>query len=303
MIDNEELYRLLQKLEIPCVSKNSDSSFSDTRRLDAIQEEVEKSNSRYRLINGKKNYYKLYGQMKLEDLSKEYDRVILVSSHADNLQSEPRYQDVGDEIRGIFDNAGTNAVCTYIMKYASLPQNVLFGFTSDEEYGSKGAKKLAKKLKKYFGEGNVDVIVLDVTYGWQDGVDFTIENDFIYEKYQGELFIKKVCQAANDSGYSWQFLMADEDDKSMNFDEYISSDTIAGYMKKYSEATGGCKTVVYAEGPDESAEYDENDLNVFSLCLPCSADSGYEMHSPEGFMISKRVVCNYTDFLMKVLGV
>ena len=302
MIVKEELYRLLQKLEIPCVSKNSDGSFSDIRRLDAIREEVEGSGGKYKLINGKKNYYKLYGQMELEDLAKEYDRAILVSSHADNLQPESRFLDMGDNIRGTFDNAGTNAVCTYIMKQGGVPKNVLFGFTADEEYGSKGAKKLANKLKKYFGEGNIDVIVLDVTYGWQDGVDFTIENDFIYKKYQGEMFIKKVCQAANDSGYSWQFLMADQDDKSMNFEEYISSDEIASYMKKYSEAAGGCKTVVYAEGPDESAEYDENDLNAFSLCLPCSADSGHEMHSPEGFMISKRVVCNYTDFLMKILG-
>lgn len=46
------------------------------------------------------------------------------------------------------------------------------------------------------------MITLDVTYGWCDGADFSIENDFIYQKYNGDDFIKKVCETANDTDYT-----------------------------------------------------------------------------------------------------
>lgn len=61
-IDKRELFRLLKKIEIPVGTDTEDGKFSDLRRLKTIQKEVEESNSNYRYINGKNNYYKLYGQ-------------------------------------------------------------------------------------------------------------------------------------------------------------------------------------------------------------------------------------------------
>lgn len=93
-----------------------------------------------------------------------------------------------DYINGCFDNASTNAVCVYLMENMTLPQNVIFVFTADEEYDSEGSKHAANELRKYFGKEKINAIVLDVTYGFQDGVDFTIENDFIFKEFDGERF-------------------------------------------------------------------------------------------------------------------
>lgn len=298
-IDKKELFRLLKEIEIPVGTNTEDGRFRDLKRLSVIQKEVEESESNYRYISGKNNYFKLYGQDTLENLSVEFERVILVSSHADNWQPKPTFEELNNTIRGIFDNAATNAICVYIMKHIALPRNVLFAFTSDEECSSEGAIHLAKKMKKYFGAGNVDVITLDVTYGWCEGADFSIENDFIYRKYGGENFIKKVCHIANGTDYTWQFVKAANESKSENFDEYIPSKDIEAYMGR-----GLVNALQYesaGDGADESADYDDNDFSAFSLCLPCSAEDVEEMHADEGFEISKEGVCNYTDFLINVL--
>lgn len=58
----------------------------------------------------KKNYYKLYGQDSLEQLSEDFGRVVLISSHADNWQPKSKYKELDGTIKGIFDNAATNAI-------------------------------------------------------------------------------------------------------------------------------------------------------------------------------------------------
>lgn len=294
MVKKDELCRLLEKIErIPCVlpAETEEGIFNDLQRLEAIDEEICDSGSAYRLINGK-NYYKLYGQADLETLSREFSKVVLVSSHADNLQEESSYymQPDSEYINGCFDNASTNAVCTYIMKYVTLPRNILFVFTADEEYDSEGAEHAAKKLLKYFGKGNVNVVVMDVTYGFQGGVDFTIENDYIFKKRDGENFMKGVCDIANKSGYTWNFLR-----KVKKKDCYIDSDRIRSYMGDC------CKKYYDVEGADETSAYKKKKFNTFSLCLPCSAENNNQMHSEDGFKISINTICNYTDFLCRIL--
>lgn len=296
-INEKELLRLLKELEIPTGTDSNDGRFKDLKRLIKIQEEIDNYETAYKHISGK-GYYRLYGQDNLMNLSKKFDKIVLVSSHADNWQAYPRYEDRGETINGIFDNASTNAVCVYLMKNIKLPENVLFAFTSDEECNSTGAKKLAKKLSEYFDKKNISVIVLDVTYGWCDGADFTIENDFIYKGKAGETFIDKICSAANDSVFSWKFIKAASGAK-QNFSDYIPSEEIAARMGK------GCIGVSQYWSPyeaeDETAMYDEFDCSTFSLCLPCSANNCNDMHSDSGFEISKKIVCNYTEFLSKIL--
>lgn len=290
----DELCRLLKLVEtVPCVlpEEIEKGIFYDLNRVNIIDDEINSSTTNYKWINGKK-YYRLYAQDTLENLSKEYSRIVLVSSHADNLQECSSYDEESDPgyINGCFDNASTNAVCIYLMKYMKLPRNVLFVFTADEEYDSEGAERVASKIEKQFGKGNADVIVLDVAYGFQNGVDFTIENDFIFDNLYGKEFIEKVCRIANGSGYSWNFLK-----KTKKKNTYINSDTIKKLMGS------GCKSVSEVEGVDETFEYKKFVFNTFSLCLPCSAKNARQMHSEQGFKISIDTVCNYLDFLRQIL--
>ena len=289
-----ELCRLLKLIEsIPCVLPEEEDNgiFYDLNRVNKIDEEINRSVTDYRRIKGK-NYYRLYAQDTLENISKEYSRILLVSSHADNVQNSSSYNDNSNPgfINGCFDNAATNAICVYLMKYSKLPRNVLFAFTADEEYDSEGAEHVFSIIKKYFGKGNADVIVLDVTYGYQNGVDFTIENDYIYDNAFGRKFIEKVCRIANETTYSWNFLW-----KPKKKDSYIDSDKIWGMMgsnrKSYSKVVGG----------DETSEYKKAHFNTFSLCLPCSAEDQKQMHSEDGFEISIDTVCNYTDYLRRII--
>lgn len=202
-MNKEELIRLLQVTEIPVGSETKDGKFKSLERLNVIQKEVETSGSRYKLIAGKNNYFKLYGQASLEELADKYNKVVLVSSHADNLQMEPKFDDRGAMINGIFDNSSTNASCVYAMKYAELPENVLFAFTSNEEDDSKGAKKVAKKIEKYFNWMSIDAITLDVTLGLHNGADFTLENALLFKVNEGEEFLDKILNATEGADYKW----------------------------------------------------------------------------------------------------
>lgn len=305
MVDKDELRRLLEKIEgIPCVLPEEEKKgiFYDLRRLEVIDKEIRDSDSDYKWICGS-NYYRLYGQADLETLKKEFtqgefSKIVLVSSHADNLQEKSSYYLTTDSeyINGCFDNASTNAVCTYLMKYKykKLPRNVLFAFTADEEKDMEGAEHVSKKLVKNFGEGSVNVVVLDVTFGFQKGADFTIENDFIFKDHGGENFINRICCVANkmakESSYSWGFLYTKK-----NEDCYIDSSTIKGYMGD------GCTIYDDVEGEDETSEYKKKKFSTFSLCLPCSAEDENQMHSDDGFRISLKTICNYTDFLCQIL--
>ena len=300
----EELCRLLKKIErIPCVlprKKRKKGFFNDLRRVEAIDEEIRGSGSAYKWIKGK-NYYRLYGQADLETLKKEFSqgefsKIVLVSSHADNKQENSSYHMMPDAeyINGCFDNASTNAVCTYIMKHEkNLPRNVLFAFTAGEEYNMAGAKHVSKKLVKHFGKGNINVVVLDVTYGFQGGVDFTFENDYFFKKHDGESFIKGIFDIANESDYTWNFLRSEKESDKKHY--YVNSGEIRSYMGD------GCLKYTDVEGDDETSEYEENEFNTFSLCLPCSAEGDTQMHLEDGFQISIQTICNYTDFLCQIL--
>lgn len=301
MMKNElkkELCRLLKLIEdIPCVlpKKEEKGIFYDLKRVEKIDEEINQAETDYKWIKGK-NYYRLYAQDSLENISKEFPRVLLVSSHADNLQNASSYDDESKPgfINGCFDNASTNAVCVYLMKYVDMPKNVLFVFTADEEQDSEGAEHVAKKIEQHFGKGNADVIVLDVTYGFQNAVDFTIENDFIRNNDAGNSFIHKICDVANGSEYSWNFLHSDEGNEDDN-DGYVRSKEIRDLMGE------GCKNYIEVDGEDETTKYKDFKMNTFSLCLPCSAENNSQMHDEKGFQISIDTICKYLEFLRQII--
>lgn len=295
-MNRDELIRLLKVVEeIPCKAPKGIHTFANDERVGKIDEEIRNSNSHYKLVKGK-NYYRLYAQDTLENLAEEYNDIILVSSHADNRQEASSYDDKSDPgyLNGCFDNSSTNSVCLYLMKYEELPRNVVFAFTADEEDDCKGASHVAKKLIDICGKEKLKAIVLDDTYGFQNGVDFTIENDYIYKKNSGEEFIQKVCNVINESGYSWNFLYSDEEKDEGKVNKYVRSQTIKEYMKE------GLKAYKEVKGQDETEKYAEYKISTFSMCLPCSGTS-QTMHSPKGFKIRIDTVCNYTDALGRIL--
>ncbi len=298
MIHDKELYRIIQAINIPVGSETSDGRFRDIQRLKAIEEEINENNSPYYLIDGREeNYYHLYGKKNLSDLYRINNRILLISSHADNLQDEAVYHDHGKYIEGTFDNVVTNAVCVYLMNNLELPENVLFAFTANEEDDSMGAKKLAKRMKDIFGEGNVDVIVLDVTCGGYKEIDYKIENDFIYKKYNGRSLFKKVCDSISGLGYKWDYMEAPPVGKEENPQEYFDIKDIV--------KNSGCRMMAQYSNEDmwedEATEYDEADFNVFSLCLTTSAKDDVEMHDNKGFYILKESLCNYTYTLYRMI--
>ena len=127
-----ELCRLLKLVEsVPCILPEEEEKgiFYDLTRVNAIDEEICNSQSAYRWVNGN-NYYRLYAQDTLENLSKEYSRIVLVSSHADNLQDCSSYDDSEPGfINGCFDNAAT-AIQIICSRFCSKLRNELLKFYS-----------------------------------------------------------------------------------------------------------------------------------------------------------------------------
>lgn len=318
MIDQAELERILKIMEenpVGPFDENYDEDddpgvFYHEEKLNKIRDEIQNSRSKFRLI-GDTGFYKLYAQKdSLKELREKYETLLVVSSHADNLQGKSAWNDTDfpGKINGIFDNASTNAVCVYIMKHETeLPENVLFAFTADEENDSRGAKELTKFLNMNgFGEGKVNCVVLDVTCGWHDHADFTIENDFFYKKFNGTHLAKLLTSVANRSEYLWDFVMAPLGAKCENSDEYVPGDMIESLMIMDERSHRGLqkKATQYRDNDmwvDETVTYDEADYNTFSLCLPCSAKNDDEMHDDKGFLISRDGINHYTDFLAKFL--
>ena len=116
------------------------------------------------------------------------------------------------------------------------------------------------------------MIVLDVTdFGWKEGADFTVENDF-WNKKNGQL----VCDTADKLGYPWLFVPKDPD----NIPDYIPENRV--YPEEAEQ--------------DESWEYDEQKVKCFSLCLPVYG----KMHSDEGVIARKQSFIHYVEMLNRV---
>ncbi|MBQ4416016.1 MAG: hypothetical protein II861_08010, partial [Methanomicrobium sp.] len=113
-----EIYDLLEKLSV--VNRDDGEKFTDTRRLDVINELL--SNSNYRKIEAQ-GLFHLYSKRPLSSLNKS---VVLVSSHVDchNRITDCFSKVVDDEtIFGTYDNLITNASVICNMLSEELPEN------------------------------------------------------------------------------------------------------------------------------------------------------------------------------------
>lgn len=310
--ERSEIVRLAKELSVP--SYSCGNKFITMDRLDTIQREL--AGSPYSFAVRKKIFH-LYAQKGIENL----ENILLISSHADCLQPEAVFEDHGDYLRGIFDNALTNAVCVYLMKHRNLPRNVVFAFTGDEEDDEETEKFLRKnklgkyekkdkyedsclgalKVSKFLQERNKDfrTIVLDATYsGWDEGCSFTIENDFIYEKDRAwmQRMIKSVSRITD----AWKFIMADPDNKTDNPGDYVPSEDFIELLPEKNRSHDDTEEGGYEVAwDDESVEYDAHDISCFSFCIPVG-ELGREdanMHSPDGILVKAESLESYIDAL------
>lgn len=313
MIDSALAIQIAEALAIP--SHSDGIRFVTRDRLDRIREFLK--DSRYQCVHDG-HIFQLYAQKPIREIGQN---ILLLSSHADCLQLAPVFEQRGELLHGIFDNAITNAVCVYLMKYCDLPDHVVFAFTGDEEaeedteeiltkLGLKYQKK--EKLKiveeddeimagafcvcEYLDQMRKDfrAIVLDVTcVGFDDSADFTIENDFIYKKDKKWMQNMQTC--ALDSDLIWKFVRADRDEKSDNSQDYYSSDAIIKSLPEEIVVKNAWGRPEEVE-EDETYEYDFADISCIALCLPCNAERTCQygdMHDPNGFGIRKKSYMNY----------
>ena len=210
-------------------SYDNGKRFIDTTRLDAIEEILRRADSPWRQ-QASEPLFRLYGRAG----STASNHPVVISSHADSnfeRHSHRLIEDTG-ELVGTFDNSITNAVLLQLLLNDQLPAEVLVAFTGDEEEDSKGATDLIRYLED---QGRVPkvVMVLDVTDNSSYGCPFTIENWFP----KGNRGLPQGDAAFRD------FLVRAFD--------------------------GPIPTVHHHEAmADESWQYEEEAVHVFSLCIP-----------------------------------
>ena len=255
------LVELLKEMNVLC--RDNGVVFTDTRRLEVIEEKL--LGSLYSCVRG--NLFRLYSKKPLAEME---GKLLLVSSHVDceaRITECFSREESLELLLGTYDNSITNTAILSLMMEGSLPEQVVIAFTGDEEEDTQGATDVIRHLRR-MGK-KCRAMVLDVTdYGWVEGADFTIENNF-WKRKIGE----KVCGLAERSGYPWLFVPR-------------NPEKIPDYVPK-SRAYGR-----EAE-PDESWEYDEQDIKVFSLCIPVDGP----MHSNQGTLARKRSFVHYVEVL------
>ena len=265
-----DLIDILSKISL--LNRDDGKEFTITDRIDQISNILKKSE--YSLIKAGKLFH-LYVKKSVEDLKNT--PAVVVSTHVDCQKKITKcFSERKDDgtLLGTYDNAATNAAILSLMLYGSLPENVVVAFTGDEEEDSKGARKLVSFLKK--NDIRIKhIFVLDVTdRGWNEKCDFTVENNFWHDDY-GE----KIVSCAVDSGYEWRFVPSDP----AEIPAFVPDS-----KRIYREAT-----------MDESWEYDDEDMNCCSICVPVLG----EMHSNEGVLMREEGFRRYTEVLEGVLGI
>ena len=262
-----ELISILKKISV--LNRDNGFRFTDTRRLEAIASLLKESD--YKRIEAE-GLFHMYSRKPLAEIN---EPVVLVSSHVDcEYHITECFATFEDEnnLRGTFDNSITNAAIVYLMLQGNLPDNVLVAFTGDEEEDSRGALDVSRFIKKN-KKDIINIFVLDVTEeGWENGADFTVENDF-WDEDIGE----KIIKIALGTGYDWNFIPAEVDD----IPDYVPWERVIR-VEAYE---------------DESWDYDEEDIPCFSFCLPTKG----EMHCNDGILARADSFKRYSEVLEKML--
>lgn len=195
---------------------------------------------------------------------------VLLSTHVDSVYRRYACRVAEREIVGTLDNSATNAVAAYLMLTGALDPQVVVAFTGDEEGDCQGANA---SLRCCSGPGDLPglpemVVTLDLTEERFGKSPFTIEN----------YFRRKGMPRTR-----------------LQFDSRKS-------LKSFiAEKLSGTEPAFIPDAePDESWQYDEHDLNCFSLCLPCRC-LGADMHDDVGVLVRRDDLDAYAQVLVEVL--
>lgn len=260
-----QLKEIINRLSV--LNYDNGSRFTVRDRLDAISDILRDTD--YKRVNdsGLFEMYALNGRVP--------KNAVLVSSHIDCVPEITKCfaRDSEDGfLHGTFDNLITNAVIVFLMTRHMLDENVVIAFTGDEERWSQGARDVVRFMRG--NRSRFCSVILDVTdMGWEEEAMFTVENNFWSDKLG-----KRVIDISCAFGYKWLFVPSDPDD----IPDYVPDKNNTG-----EEAL--C---------DESWEYDEEDIECFSLCIPCEG----EMHANSGLLIRKESLEKYTEILTEIVN-
>lgn len=263
----ENLISLLEKVNVLCRDDGTQFIEQESPRIDVITDILK--NSSYQLTKG--DISLIYHRKNL----KEYgDDTLLISSHIDcesNITKCFSLQKSDSLLLGTYDNSITNASLLYLMVNDLLPDNVIVSFTGDEERCSHGAVEVFETLTAE--NIRFKTIILDVTdAGWDENVDFTVENNFWDDDF-GEEVIRKVSGLSS----KWFLVPASMDD----LIKYLGNEHI--YLQEAEL--------------DESWMYSKLGVECFSLCIPIFGP----MHSDQGVNARVDSLLEYTRVL-KELG-
>jgi hypothetical protein len=252
--------------EVNLPSRDDQTRFVDTTRLDGIAKCLGDGGSPWALrFSGP--LFRIYGRSGVQPVPDP----VVISSHADSNYGVHQHGQVEgtQELLGTFDNSITNAVLVGLMLEDRLPPGCLVAFTGDEENDSEGAAGVMACLR---GEGMEPraVIVLDITDDRHYGHPCTLENYFA--KHRGAL-----------------------------------PATEEGFLECLQAALEARIPHVHHDDawPDESWRYEEEDVPVFSLCVPTRpARPGHPgdgwMHLDEGVRVRADLIPEYGNSLARL---
>lgn len=275
--DMQEYIKILEKVNVMCRSKTSkkQNCFTDNTRLHKI-EDLTQHTPFSKIYDG--NLTNIYGKKDLDDLPQD---LFIVSTHVDTVNNiskcSSQYDKNTGNLRGTYDNAGTNAACVIAMRKFDLPDNVIFAFNGDEETGKcKGAEEVLTVMKEH--NKKIFPIALDVTYdSYDDKKLYTIEN-FYGNIKTAELVINR----------------ARDLDSNLDNPTFTYVKAPNGPLPKLDKNEVSRDRSWF----DEGAYYGEKRISAFSLCLPCGEG---EMHSNYGVQVKAPVFEGYVNSLVGML--
>lgn len=265
---NTKLDTVLNTIALP--NRSNKNGFYEKARLDAIENVLK--DSPYKKIAAT-NHMVLYGRAPIT--MEQYSNVdlqeapILISSHSDIV---PAITKVSSKLEnhvyhGTYDNLGTNAAAVMLMLEESLPDNVYFAFTDEEETGQCfGARDASMYIEKASGYSPF-CIALDVTdEGFDNNRLITLEG--LTTSNENRKYIADCFLSTEGQYQSCDVVRAKRKDITFFPDEYMTA-----------------STTVF----DESAWYANHGRDTLSFCLP---SDGY-MHGNSGLDVKESVFEGY----------
>ena len=197
---------------------------------------------------------------------RENQRALLVSCHIDSVYGHYWVSTTSEEVIGTLDNSACNGILVELMVQERLPAQAMVVFTGDEEGDSAGVDQVISCLHDTPAVfWNLElVIALDLTEEFYGQRHFTIENCFV------------------------------ERDNARSLLKFGRKRELRRYLTAI--APGAVPVFVKDAEADESWQYDEHDVNCFSLCLPCRL-LGSDMHDDSGVAVSRNSLMGYAETL------